>query len=409
MRIALGTLVTLALSVSLAAGAPRPIRSGRPGVAAFFTRRSYAPGDRARIEVWGPKPRQVELFAVGTSSGYSRAPDELAGVPVTRAISVSPRTGGAEITVRIEDWPSGLYFARLTAASGRVGYATFVVRPRRLGQTRVAVVLPTDTWQAYNFRDVNGDGVGDTWYADPQRTTVDLERPFLDRGVPPHFKGYDVGFLVWLAATGRHPEFLTDDDLEHLSGDRLARLYDLIVFPGHTEYVTTSEYEAVARFRDLGGNLAFLSANNFFYRVERQGETIIRSGRWRDLGRPESRLIGAQYVDWNHDTYRNRPFVVTGVGRAPWLFRGTRLRNGDRFGVYGIEVDARTSFSPPDVRVLARIPDIFGPGESAEMTYYTTSRGAKVFDAGVINFGGTAREQPVATLLDNLWVRLSSP
>jgi hypothetical protein len=40
--------------------------------------------------------------------------------------------------------------------------------------------------------------------------------------------------------------------------------------------------------------------------------------------------------------------------------------------------------------VLARIPDAFGPGKSAEMTYYETRRGAKVFAAGVMNFGGSA-------------------
>ena len=48
--------------------------------------------------------------------------------------------------------------------------------------SRVAVVVPTNTWQAYNFRDVDGDGVGDTWYADPHIPCVDLRRPYLNRG-----------------------------------------------------------------------------------------------------------------------------------------------------------------------------------------------------------------------------------
>ena len=37
--------------------------------------------------------------------------------------------------VRAGDWPSGLYFVRATARDGRVGYAPFIVRPRRLGTT----------------------------------------------------------------------------------------------------------------------------------------------------------------------------------------------------------------------------------------------------------------------------------
>ena len=43
------------------------------------------------------------------------------------------------------------------------------------------------------------------------------------------------------------------------------------------------------------------------------------------------------------------------------------------------------------------------------MTYYETPAGAKVFDAGAINFAATATQQPVSTLLENLWGRLSQP
>jgi hypothetical protein len=43
------------------------------------------------------------------------------------------------------------------------------------------------------------------------------------------------------------------------------------------------------------------------------------------------------------------------------------------------------------------------------MTYYTTPSGAKVFDAGVINFGGSALIPPLPTLLSNLWRELGAP
>jgi hypothetical protein len=59
--------------------------------------------------------------------------------------------------------------------------------------------------------------------------------------------------------------------------------------------------------------------------------------------------------------------------------------------------------------VLARIPDEFGPGKSAEMTYYTTAAGAKVFSAGVMNFGGSALWPPIRTMVANLWAHLSVP
>jgi hypothetical protein len=55
------------------------------------------------------------------------------------------------------------------------------------------------------------------------------------------------------------------------------------------------------------------------------------------------------------------------------------------------------------------VPNIFGPGRSAEMAYYQTPRGAKVFAAGVINFGGSAERPVVRTMLANLWRRLARP
>jgi len=129
--------------------------------------------------------------------------------------------------------------------------------------------------------------------------------------------------------------------------------------------------------------------------------------RWRDLGRPEAALIGAEYVDWNLDRYPNRPFTVADTAQEPWLFTETGLRKGATFGVYGIEIDARDKYSPRGTRVLARIPDIFGPGKSAEMTYYTTRKGAKVFAAGVMNFGGSTLWPVVTTMMENIWTELS--
>jgi hypothetical protein len=54
-------------------------------------------------------------------------------------------------------------------------------------------------------------------------------------------------------------------------------------------------------------------------------------------------------------------------------------------------------------------PDLLGPGRSAEMTYYETPAGAKVFAAGAINFAATATDTPVSTMLENLWTRLTAP
>jgi hypothetical protein len=267
---------------------------------------------------------------------------------------------------------------------------------------------------------MNHDGVGDTWYADASIHTVDLTRPYLRGGMPPRFRRYDLGFLHWFATSvgsfrasrlaPKMADFYADDDFARFASGRwLASHYDLIVFSGHEEYVTEQAYDLTQAYRNLGGNLAFLSANNFFYKVIKTGDRLYGRWRWRDLGRPEAALVGVQYLDWYRKKYDLDPYVVTGARTAPWLFAGTGLRNGDRFGNFGIEIDHRTAASPRSTILLARAPNIFGPGKTAEMTYYLTSRHAKVFAAGVLNFGGSTRRATVTSLLQNLWAELSAP
>jgi hypothetical protein len=92
---------------------------------------------------------------------------------------------------------------------------------------------------------------------------------------------------------------------------------------------------------------------------------------------------------------------------APWLFRGTRLRVGSRFGWSGVEIDATTSDSPPGICVVAEIPHLLGRTRTAQMTYYETGGGARVFAAGAFSLPSGFRVMRV--MLDNLWERLSRP
>jgi len=377
-----------------------------PSVEASFRRESYAPGETALLIV-RPEPKQitVQLFRVGPERVSTYGYNEMQGVPVTRERAV----GAGVVRIAIGNWPSGLYFARLEAKDGRAGFAPFVVRPRDLGASPVAIVLPTLTWQAYNLRDDDGDRKPDSWYGDWKRHTMRVGRPFLNRGVPYHYRNYDMPFLHWLARSGRSVDVLTDEDLDEVSdGDTLADAYDLIVFPGHHEYVTTHEYDAVERYRDLGGNLAFLSANNFFWQVVKHGDVVTKTKQWRDLGRPEAGLLGVQYR--GNDSGESRgAWILQKTPAATWIFAGLGLRPGAEFGTGGIEIDRTAADTPDGVEVVAEIPDLFGPGFTAQMTYYETEDGAKVFAAGAFTLAGSADKPEVARVLANLWGRLSRP
>jgi hypothetical protein len=378
------------------------------GIEAEFPRRSYAPGEQAELRISTDAPTlRLQVFYYSSQAIRHGKDFKTAGTAMTSPVRVDWRphrdAPGALRFVRAGNWPSGLYFLRLSAPDGRVGYAPFVVT-RRVPTSQVAVVLSTNTWQAYNFWDANGDGWGDSWYVSGATRGVDLERPFLDFGVPFRFRDWDLDFIAWLNRTGKHVDFLTDDDLEALpTGDELADAYDFVVFPGHAEYVTEHEYNVVQRYRDDGGNLMFLAANNFFWQVRREGRLLTKVALWRKSGRPEAALVGVQFKAGDYGA-RQGAYVVHG---SPWAFASTGLSDGDHFGEYGYEIDARSPDSPRGTVVLASIPSLMGPGRTAEMTYYETPNGAKVFAAGALNFTASIGDPAVGQLVENVWTRLS--
>ena len=414
-------LLLLATLVVLCAGSACPATTGiesaregplppshRPTVQAAFTSESYRPGTLATLRFFdsarGLSLRLYEV-AAGTDKVGDRPlvrKDAMRGMPIGVEQHVAAVHPGSRLRIRIGDWPSGLYFALLRSRGGRVGYAPFVLAPTRLGEHRIAVVMPTQTWQAYNFRDDNGDGKPDTWYADPDHlTTARLYRPFENRGVPRHYKFYDEPFLRWLVHERIHFDVISDAELKATSGETLARAYHVVIFPGHHEYVTQHEFSTVTRYRDLGGDLVFLSADNFYAKIEIRDGVMHRVGWYRNLGEPESAVIGVQY--YFHDNGQHRgPWTIRPSVAGRWLFAGTGLKPGDTFSSGGIEADDVTAASPPGTEVVAEIVDLFGDGRNAQMTYYETPKGARVFAAGAFALTCSNWKSPVSRLVRNL-------
>jgi N,N-dimethylformamidase beta subunit-like, C-terminal len=418
--LALAALSVAALQLSLPVSSPTTLDpeqyEGRapsrqelePAVQAAFPDQSYRPGAATRLAFFNSAPGvTVQILRSGPEGQPTRTHDVMHGVPVTRPLRIGAVNTGRAFTSHLGNWPSGLYFARLQASDGRLGFAPFVLRPRRIGEHTVAVVLPTFTWQAYNIRDDNGDGKGDSWYADWKKKDVRLDRPFLSRGVPYNFRGYDLPFLHWLSWYHHDVDFLSDADLDRVAnGDSLRRAYHLVIFPGHHEYVTAHEYDVTERYRDLGGHLMFLSANNFFRRVDVHGSRMHLVGIWRELGRPEAALIGVQYLANDSGEHRG-PWIVRHSEALPWLFDGSGLGDGMTFASGGIEIDRTAAASPHSVKVLAEIPNLFGRGYTAQMTYYETPRGGAVFAAGAFTLAGSVLQPNVRALIENLFQRLS--
>ena len=395
-----------------------PGRAGTSPLLAGFEARSYAPGQVAVLNIGGGDTTRatLQIFLAGASGtpGPAAAPgwDKYTfGKPVTAPQQVRRPSRNGRWLVRVRlgaSWPSGDYVARLSWGA-HTDYAPFVLRPSRLGTAPVLVVEPTNTWHAYDDFD------GDSWYLNSSVHHVDLTHPFsssrvngkpVPAGLPEQFQRFDVGFLRWYWHSGYRADFISDDDLERISSARQLSHYRLIVFGGHEEYVTSHTFDLITAYRKAGGNLAFLSANNFFYQVKVAGNTMTGRTPWRDLGRPEAALIGAQYAGWDEGNYPNRPYRITNTAAAPWLFKDTHLHDGSIVGNYGIEVDEPNAASPPHTHVLAEIPNELGPGKPAEMTIYTRGR-STVFDAGAINFEASAHWPALSRFFSNLWSHLS--
>ena len=294
--------------------------------------------------------------------GHDVGDKQIDGVPST-APQLGRITPGRTTRITIGNWPSGLYFAQLDRPGG-VGFAPFVVAPKRLGEHRVAVVMPTHTWQAYNFRDDDGDGKGDTWYATPGH----LHRPPRP-AVPQPRRAAALPrlrpALPALAAAdrqaGRLP--LRRRARRQRSGAGSRRPTTLIVFPGHHEYVTTHEYDAVEGYRDRGGNLMFLSAEQLLLADRHQAR---RHDAHRAVARPRPARGGPD----------RRPVLRQRQGRASrrlarprapatsWMFARNELaaatvrQRGDRDRPHRPELARGT-------HVLAEIPNLFGPGMTA--------------------------------------------
>ena len=179
------------------------------GVDAGFTGESYVASSAARLAIeTDASTLTLQTFRAGPEDILTHSDTLMNGVPVNQPVTIpwSARHRRATLNYAVGPWPTGVYFVKLTADDGRIGYAPFVVRPTVLGATsRVAVVMPTNTWQAYNFRDSDGNGWGDTWYAKGAQSTAALGRAYIRRGVPPQWRKYDVGLLRWLDQTASGP------------------------------------------------------------------------------------------------------------------------------------------------------------------------------------------------------------
>ena len=285
-----------------------------------------------------------------------------------RLAGTRERSGTALVEIRATDWPTGVYAARLAADDGRVGFAPIVVRPgrhpghaSRWASPRAPGVRTTSMTPTATAGVTRGTPVGDH-ACGPDAT------PHATRGVPYRYRSYDLAFQHWLAQTGKSATSMPTRISSSFASPRCTARR---LRPDRLPWAYRVRDEAAVRptvqvYRDLGGILLFLSANNFFRRVDRRDHVLTaRWDEWRG-SRPPGGLLGS--IEFSPTTAASgaAPFTVVGadVASTVGVRQGTGLGNGSTFGLStGSRWTARPDRrSPPQTQVACDLFRIsFGP------------------------------------------------
>ncbi len=310
--------------------------------------------------------------------------------------------------------PPGLYHVVARDPAGDEFRAPVVVRTSgridRPEPHTALVVWPYLTWRAYNAYDADLNGIPDSWYQFWRQRRVSLRGPILRNGVEDDHAAA-LPFSRWLCSRPAvRTQHVTDVELGRLPLETLKR-YSAIVFPGHTEYYEPATYDLLRRYRDGGGNLVFLQANPFYrqVRLDRERNSVVMTDYDAREGRSDFALAGVGYDGCCFPQARAAPYAAaTGrdYERVRWLFRGTGIGPGQRFGVAASESDRIDPELTPRDHVVAAQAVIEGKHGAihAAMVWSHAGRGS-VFATGNYTFLRMGRGLTYK-LLDNVWRKL---
>jgi hypothetical protein len=288
--------------------------------------------------------------------------------------------GGQRLTIPA-DWPSGVYFGKLTAEKEKLqSYIIFIVRDDR--PCDFLFQCSDTTWAAYNrWPDQWAlyDNGKKEWYWGPS-VRVSWDRPYgkycqildapLSQGSG-EFLLWEFPLAYWMEKEGYDVSYVSNVDT-HADAKGLLRAKGLLSV-GHDEYWSPDMFANVKAAIAAGVNVAFLSGNTccgvirFFDGDQRPNRAISRVGQYgpiqdeavkngfpelldlKENGPNEATLIGARST-----------WPVTGgadwicANEKHWLFADSGMKNGDGIpGLVGWEWHGDPA-NIPGLEVVAR-------------------------------------------------------
>lgn len=282
-----------------------------------------------------------------------------------------------------DDWLSGVYLGRLTTVPASKdepywqSYVVFIVKDDR--QADILFQCSDNTWQAYNKWPNN-----DSLYTNPRDNQgpwshVSFDRPYAKYAQiyeNPQSVGsgewlcFEFPAAYWLEKEGYDVTYCSNSDM--ISPDHGLKCKALISI-GHDEYWDIRQHDSVAKMRDAGVNLLFLSGNSICWVTPFSPNADGVPNRRIFRGGP----YGGDYVYAEDRTKHHGPFPHRGPDEGylmgvrnirpvngggdwfclkpeHWIFAGTGMKKGDSIpGMIGWEYHGDPPKDLPGLEILA--------------------------------------------------------
>lgn len=413
-------------------------------LAGYASAGSVRPGEAIKFFVSSNVgPYTIKIYRLGAQREYLT---EILNLPLAESplsiprlsYRLGPRWGEAGSLQIPADWISGLYVASVDAGLTEDNIEIpFVVRAPQDGlQSAILIFVNDTTYEAYNFwggRSLYGflalkqaqwpaPDSGDELL--PRGLRVSFRRPWdRDRLFIKSRKWtyWEEPLARWLARQGIAVEWATLVDL-HKNPD-LLNAYTLVVSTGHAEYFSNEMYQGLQNFISRGGNAAFFSGNNCYWRVrfEDNGDTMVcyknadydprpeKTIKWTP--RESGALLGTKLGGVISDKPEARldvhcklaQFVVSKADH--WVFYNTGLQDSHSFGAYrsngvdrtvvGYETDEETEERGPQWKTLASVTYLLQGQSPVNATMAISEGKGTTFTASTVDWTlGLSAEGP---------------
>ncbi|GAA1299575.1 hypothetical protein GCM10009634_56910 [Saccharothrix xinjiangensis] len=420
-----------------------------PSIVGYSTDISAAPGGRVDFKVLtGASSYRLDVHRLGYYAGkgarlvgsVSRNSAQQQPACLRQAVTALIDCGNWDVSLSWDvpaDAVSGVYYARMRRDdTGAENEIAFVVRDDS-STSKVLFQTSDATWVAYNRYGGNSLYFGDGPGAGGQAYEVSYNRPYTGGDGEENFIfNAEYPMLRFLERNGYDVSYTTDVDSARRG--HLIRNHRVFMAVGHDEYWSDEQRANVEAARDAGVHLAFLTANEVFWKtrwepsIDGSGtnwRTVACfketkngqddgsddwTGTWRDPrhsppqdgGRPENALLGNIFTvnGRREDSLR----VPAAYGRMR-LWRHTSLQSMAAGATYtfrpgtlgyewntvpdngrqppGVARMSRTTVQLNGPYVLKNWGDAYGSGtETHAITYYRHPSGSLVFGAGTVQW-----------------------